>query len=70
MVLRWEARPRSVFIVRSSQPQNVLIFIFTMLRRTRRAVGFAFYEFLQRLGFGFLHPLKPVPRRAMVSELW
>ncbi|CAE7241969.1 unnamed protein product [Symbiodinium natans] len=28
--------------------------------RTKRAVGFAFYEFLQQLGFGFLHPLKPV----------
>ncbi|CAE7780907.1 unnamed protein product [Symbiodinium sp. CCMP2592] len=32
--------------------------------RTRRAVGFAFYEFLQRLGFGFLHPLKPVIPKA------
>ncbi|CAE7738957.1 unnamed protein product [Symbiodinium microadriaticum] len=36
--------------------------------RTRRAVGFAFYEFLQRLGFGFLHPLKPViPKAARLT---
>mmetsp|Transcript_21496 Transcript_21496/g.48478 ORF Transcript_21496/g.48478 Transcript_21496/m.48478 type:complete len:821 (-) Transcript_21496:164-2626(-) len=33
--------------------------------RTKRAVGFAFFEFLQQVGFGFLHPLKPViPARA------
>eukprot|EP00439_Symbiodinium_sp_Y106_P026528 s5902_g3.t1 len=38
--------------------------------RTRRAVGFAFYEFLQRLGFGFLHPLKPVvPKAATLRSL-
>ncbi|CAE7492352.1 unnamed protein product [Symbiodinium pilosum] len=33
--------------------------------KTRRAIGYAFYEFLQQLGFGFLHPLKPVIPEAL-----
>jgi len=47
------------FVVRSGQDANGVP-IFVCAGRTPRATGYAFFELLQRLGFGFLHPLKPV----------
>lgn len=40
------------------------------LKRTIRAVGYAFFELLQLLGFAFLHPLKPATWLSISYFCW
>lgn len=46
------------FILRSRNTSDRVLIV--CAGRTIRAVGYAFFELLQLLGFAFLHPLKPV----------
>jgi len=43
--------------------------IYVCAGRTQRAVGYAFFELLQNIGFAFVHPLRPV-RPASLPQQW
>eukprot|EP00438_Fugacium_kawagutii_P026213 Skav207553 [mRNA] locus=scaffold3647:16687:31925:- [translate_table: standard] len=53
-----DALQPDAFILRSSSNVSGRVLVASV-----RAVGYAFFEFLQRSGFAFLHPLKPVAWR-------
>ena len=58
-----------VFAIRESF-ESPNLFGRLVFSRTVRAVGYAFFEFLQLHGFGFLHPLKPVvPEQLVLKSL-
>mmetsp|Transcript_74333 Transcript_74333/g.131508 ORF Transcript_74333/g.131508 Transcript_74333/m.131508 type:complete len:863 (-) Transcript_74333:126-2714(-) len=52
-------RSPDAFIIKSARLPTGGV-IYACAGRSVRSTGFAFFEVLQRLGFGFLHPLKPV----------
>eukprot|EP00435_Cladocopium_sp_Y103_P064689 s192_g26.t1 len=70
-----ESLKADAFILRSRNVSDHLLVVcagrttFEAGKTSIRAVGYAFFEFLQLLGFGFLHPLKPV-LPDVLPKLW